>query len=264
VADRYTSRIGLLLEQPVADVGEIVAAARAAKDVDRASPVRGDGAVAQEVHWGGRMQRAVVRQVTDEDGAALLRAEAYIGADGLVVGLQRQAQLLQGLARQLKGQVVGVRDGSALTDRDLAWLHRVAIGAVASDDAVVAKADGEGTRWVHTHGAARFDVPDLELYGLNAAQVEPGIDALARVHDQLLRGGLATPLSLADGTPLRLVPVLDGWQHLPLDWPGVGRAGKDRGPGLDGPRATLSVLHKPRLGRYRTDLDGVLRALVTA
>ena len=30
--------------------------------------------------------------------------------------------------------------------------------------------EGEGTWWVHTHGAARFDVPDLELYGLARAQ----------------------------------------------------------------------------------------------
>jgi hypothetical protein len=59
-------------------------------------------AVAQEVHWGGRMQKAVVRHV-EADGRTLLRTEAYLGGEGLEHGMQRQAQLLQGLARELPG-----------------------------------------------------------------------------------------------------------------------------------------------------------------
>lgn len=257
MADRYTSRIALRLDGPADDLAEVVAAAKAAKDIDRHAPVRGSDGDAHEVHWGGRMQRAVVRRLT-EDGESWLRTETYVGDDGLVVGMQRQAKLLQALTRQLGQRVTGVRDLSAMQDRDVAWVNRVTIGAVATDDAIVTTVDGEGTRWARTHGAARFDVPDLELYGLRADHVEPATQALRHVHEQLLRGGLGAALSLPDGTPLRLVPVLEAWTHVPFDWPGVGRAGVERGPGLDGPRATLSVLHKPRLGRYKVDLEGVL------
>jgi hypothetical protein len=264
MAERYTSRIALVLDGPVEDVGEVVRAAGQVKDIDRASPVRGEGHLAQEVHWGGRMQKAVVRAVREDDGTALLRTEAYLGSDGLAGGMQRQAKLLQALARQLKGRVVGVRDHSAATERDVAWMNRVSIGAVSRDDAIVTVVDGEGTRWVRTHGAARFDVPDLELYGLNAGQIEPATQLLASVHEQLLRHGLTASLALPDGTPIYLVPVLEAWQHVPLDWPGVGRGGQERGEGLDGPRASLSVLHRPRLGRYKKDLQGVLDILATA
>jgi hypothetical protein len=264
MAERYTSRIALVLDGPVEDVGEVVRAAGQVKDIDRASPVRGEGHLAQEVHWGGRMQKAVVRAVREDDGTALLRTEAYLGSDGLAGGIQRQAKLLQALSRQLKGRVLGVRDVSAAAERDVAWMNRVAIGAVSRDDAIVTVVDGEGTRWVRTHGAARFDVPDLELYGLNAAQIEPATQLLASVHEQLLRHGLTASLALPDGTPIYLVPVLEAWQHVPLDWPGVGRGGQERGEGLDGPRASLSVLHRPRLGRYKKDLQGVLDILATA
>lgn len=258
MADRYTSRIALVLDAPLADVAEVVQAAGRAKDVDRGAPVRGSDGAAHEVHWGGRMQKAVVRALVDEDGVPLLRTETYIGSDGLVEGMRRQALLLQGLARQLPGRVQGVRDQSALTDRDEAWLHRLAIGVVTVEDAIVLGAEGEGTWWVRTHGAARFDVPDLELYGLSKAQVPGAEAALTHVHDQLLRGGIRAALSLPDGTPVYLVPVLEAWGHVPLDWPGVGRAGQDRGPGLDGPRASLSILKPPRFGRYKRDLAGVL------
>lgn len=261
--EQYTSRIALVLDQQVPHVGEVVNAAVAAGDIDRASPVRGDAQEAMEVHWGGKMQRAVVRRVTDErDEQPLLRTEAYLGGDGPKVGLQRQAALLQALSRHLRGQVTGVRDLSALVDRDEAWMNRVAIGAVDRDDAVISHAEGEGTWWVYTQGAARFDVVDLELYGLNKSQVEPAKEVLEHVHTQLLRGpGLKADLELPDGTPVYLVPVLDAWQHLPLDWPGIGKAGQDRGPGLDGPRATLSVLHKKRFGRYKKDFEGVIDRL---
>jgi len=263
VADRYTSQIALLLDARVDDVGAVVRAAVEAGDLDRSAPVRGEGALAQEVNWGGRMQKGVVRQLT-EDGEVLLRTETYLGSDGYTLGMQRQAQLLQALSRQLRGQVTGVRDLAAMTERDLAWVNRLAIGAVEPADAVVVVAEGEGTWWVRTHGAARFDVPDLELYGLIAADVPAAEVALRHVHEQLLASGITQDLTLPDGTPIYLIPVLEAWRHVSLDWPGVGRAGQNRGPGLDGPRATLSVLHPPRLGRYRKDLDGVLATLRTA
>ena len=262
MADRYTSRIALVLDAPVDDVGAIVSAARTAKDLDRSAPVRGEGAEAQEVHWGGRMERAVVRQVTSEsDGAALLRTETYIGADGVTIGMQRQATLLQALARQLVDRVQGVRDLSALAEHDTGWVNRLAIGMVEFDDAIRTAADGEGLWWVRTYGAARFDVPDLELYGLNRTQVIAAEELLAHVQEQLLQRGLKTELHLPDGREVYLVPVLEAWQRIPLDWPGVGKAGQDRGEGLDGPRATLSLLHPPRLGRYRKDFQGVIDAL---
>jgi hypothetical protein len=257
VADKYTSRIALVLDAPVEDLGEVVRAAGQAKDVDRGAPVRGSDGDAYEVHWGGRMQKAVVRTVA-EDGGPLLRTEAYIGGEGLVEGMRRQALLLQGLARQLRGRVRGVRDLSADTDRDEAWLNRLAIGVVRTEDAIVRRAEGEGTWWVRTHGAARFDVPDLELYGLSRAQVPGAEAALEHLHGQLLAGGLKADLMLPDGTAVYLVPVLEAWQHVPLDWPGVGRAGQNRGPTLDGPRASLSILRPPRFGRYKRDLAGVL------
>jgi hypothetical protein len=264
MADKYTSRIALILDAPLADVGEVVAAATSAGDIDRHAPV-GDGVEAREVNWGGRMGKGVVRALADdEDGAPLLRTEAYIGAEGLANGMMRQARLVQGLARALGSRVAGVRDVSARADHDLGWLNRMAIGAVEQDDAIHASVDGVGTHWVHTFGAARFDVPDLEIYGLARAQVDGAVEAVNHVHATLLAKGLKADLALPDGTPVYLVPVLEAWQHLSLDWPGVGRAGKERGPGLDGPRATLSVLHPPRLGKYKKDFKGVLAALPTA
>ncbi len=263
MADRYTSLVGLELDTPVDDVGALVRAAIDAGDLDRAAPVRDEGTVAQEVNWGGRMQKAVVRLFSDVD-PLLLRTETYVGADGLVQGLQRQVGLLEVLARRLDGSVRAVRDVSAMTTRDTAWMHRVAIGMVEQDDAIATTVEGEGTWWVRTHGAARFDVPDLELYGLHRDQVGPATALLTHVHAQLLDRGLRGNLTLGDGTPIHLVPVLEAWQHLPLDWPGIGRAGRDRGEGLDGPRATVSVLHRPRFGRYRRDFEGVLAALADA
>ncbi|MEX1177409.1 MAG: hypothetical protein WEB09_03010 [Nitriliruptor sp.] len=258
MVDKYTSRIALVLDGPVDDLGAIIAAAGRAKDVDRGGPVRGAEGAAFEVHWGGRMQKAVVRALDDVDGRPMLRTETYVGGDGLVEGIRRQAQLLQGLSRHLRGHVRGVYDQSAVTERDEAWMNRCAVGSVSLDDAVVFRADGEGTWWVRSHGLARFDVPDLELYGLSRAQVPGAEAALRHVSAQLLRGGMRAELSLPDGTPLYLVPVLEAWTHVPLDWPGVGRAGQDRGQGLDGPRASLSVLKRPRFGRYKRDLAGVL------
>lgn len=272
MAEQYTSRIALVLDEPVEHVGQIVDAAVKAGDIDRAGPVRGQPHEAMEVHWGGRMQRGVVRRVwsgadgtaddTATDGDPLLRTETLVAGDGFANGLQRQAKLLQALARQLPGRVRGVRDLSAVVDRDEGWIHRVAVGAVEPDDAIVLRADGEGTWWVRSHGAARFDVVDLELYGLAKAQVGAAEALLRYVHDQLFKGpGLKAQLAMPDGTPIYLVPVLEAWQHLPLDWPGIGKAGTPRGPGLDGPRATLSVLHAKRFGRYKKDFEGVLARL---
>lgn len=259
MADRYTSRMALVLDRPAPPVDDLVGRAGAAGDVDRGTPVRGEAAEAMEVNWGGRMQRAVVRRL-DEDGRHLLRVEAYVGDGGPREGVRRQVVLLQGLARHLDG-VTGVVDLEARTDHDLGWLNRAAVAGGDVRDLIAHEVDGTGVRWLHTHGAARFDVPDLELYGLSAGQVEPGSAALRHVHDQLLAHGLRAELALPSGEAVYLVPVLEAWQHCELEWPGVGRAGQDRGPGLDGPRATLSLLHRPRFGRYRTDLEGVREAL---
>ncbi len=259
MADRYTSQIALLLDQPAGPVDEIVKRAGAAGDIDRGTPVRGEGAEAMEVNWGGRMQRAVIRRVS-EDGRHLLRTEAYVGDGGPKDGIKRQVLLLQGLARHVEG-AAGVVDLEARVEHDLTWLNRAAVAGVPLDELISHEADGLGVKWLHTHGAARFDVPDLELYGLSAGQVDAASAALRQVHEQLLARGLESELSLPSGEPVYLVPVLEAWQHCDLDWPGVGRAGKDRGPGLDGPRATLSLLHKPRFGRYKVDLEGVREVL---
>ena len=143
-------------------------------------------------------------------------------------------------------------------------MTRVSAGVVEVGDTVVSivGAQAPPSGWVLTHGAARFGVPDLELYGVPAGAEEPAVAVLDRVAGQLVAGGLDAPLSLPDGTPLRLVPVLEVWPGLPASWPGLGRAGVDRGPGLDGPRATLSVFRRPRLGRHRLDLEGVRDRLV--
>lgn len=259
MADRYTSQIALVLDQPAGPVDELVKRAGAAGDVDRGTPVRGEGAEAMEVNWGGRMQRAVIRRLTEDD-RHLLRTETYVGDGGPKEGVQRQVLLLQGLARHVDG-VTGIIDLDARVEHDLAWLNRTAVAGGDVRELIAHEVDGTGMRWVHTHGAARFDVPDLELYGLSAGQVEAASVAFRHVHDQLLAGGLQVELSLPSGEPVYLVPVLEAWKHCQLEWPGVGRAGQDRGPGLDGPRATLSLLHKPRFGRYRTDLEGVREAL---
>jgi hypothetical protein len=257
------SVIGLVLDAPVDDVGALVKAVRAAGGIDRASANHGDGTEAQDVHWGGRMQRAVVRAV-DDDLGPMLRTEASIAGDGLVEGISRQAALLVALARALPERVRGVRDLSARVDRDLVWLTRLAAGVVEPDDAVVTATGAEpgaGGRstpgWVLTNGAARLGVPDLELYGVPEGCSASAHRMLAHVAGQLAAGGLGAPLALEDGTRVRAVPILEVWPTLPGGWPGLGRAGLDRGPGLDGPRATLSVLHRARFGRHRLDLDGV-------
>lgn len=263
--EQPSSLVALRLAAPVADVVALVASARAAGAIDRTAPVGGGGDAA-EVHWGGRIQRAVVRAVVDDDGAPLLRTEVAVAADGLVAGAARQAALLAALRPHAEAAVgvVGVLDLAARVERDLGWVDRVAAGGAGRADVVaevVEPAAGRRPGWVRTHGAARFGVPDLELYGLPPGAEAAAAAALGRVHDRLLAGGMAAALDLADGTPVRLVPVLEAWARLPLDWPGIGRAGTTRGPGLDGPRATLSVLHRPRLGRHRLDLAGVTARL---
>lgn len=262
MADRPTSLVALRLPAPVPDVGAVVAAARAAGDVDRTTP-RGDGRAAQEVLWGGRAQPAAIRALTDDDGVHLLRTEVAVGIDGVAADMARQAGLLAALARHVDG-VLGVRDLSARTDHDLDWVERAASGSAGRPDVTVAVTDpavGRTPGWIRTHGAARFGVPDLELYGLTPGTEHAAVTALGAVQDALLAGGMAAPLVLPDGTSVRLVPVLEAWARLPMGWPGIGRAGAVRGPGLDGPRATLSVLHRPRLGRHRLDLEGVLARL---
>ena len=259
MADKYTSRIALVLDRQVDDLPALVHAAIERGDIDRSSPVREQDDDALQVHWGGRMQRAVVRRIAED--RPMLRVEAYIGGEGVTAGMRRQAQLLQALARQLSGRIRAVADLETGEDHDEAWLARMAIGGGKRDDAIVVRSEGPGTHWVRTHGAARFDVPDLELYGLPRAAVPAAEAALPLVLDTLLAAGLAADLALPSGEPVYLVPVTEAWQHLPLDWPGVGRAGQDRGVGLDGPRATLSLLHKPRFGRYRRDFKGVIQAL---
>lgn len=267
------SAIALVLDRRVEHVGAVVADARAGGGIDRATPRHGDGAEAQDVHWGGRMQRAVVRTV-EEGAAPMLLTEVGIAGDGFADGLARQAALLLALARALPGRVRAVRDLSARIDRDEAWLTRVAAGVVGTSDAVVAVrgdaavggaphvgGDRNGREWVLTHGAARLGVPDLELYGIANGASDAALAELEHVAGLLAYGGIGTPLALRDGTAVRLVPVLEVWSTLPAAWPGPGRAGVDRGPGLDGPRATLSVLHRPRLGRHRLDLDGVRERL---
>ena len=263
MAEQLPSRLALALSDPVDDLAALVARARSAGGIDRANPLAG-GSSQFEVHWGGRMQRAVVRALADEDGVALLRTEATIGADGLHGGMVRHAQLLEAFAEVLEGaRVTEVRDLSARAQHEAAWLSRIARGEVVLEDGVRSVVAGEGpVRWIHTHGAARFGVPDLELYDLaDGIVVDHALGVLRGVLGQLLEGGIGALLTLPGGPRVRLIPVLEAWPRLPLELPGVGRAGVDRGPGLGGPRATLSIHHRPRLGRHRLDPDGVSRWL---
>lgn len=261
MADKYTSKMALIVPAPPADLQQILTAAVDAKALDRVTPVSGSDGQACEVAWGGRMQRAVVRVVSEAD-ESLIRVEAYIGQDGFPAGFTRQAQLLEAIAAQLD-TVVGVTDQAAQAAHDRAWLGRIAAGESELADAITTMVDGTGVRWAFTHGAARFGVPDLELYGLTRDEVEPACDVLRHIHQQLIDRGITTGLSLPSGEPVYLVPVRDAWMKLSLDWPGIGRAGQVRGVGLDGPRATLSLLHPKRLGRFRQDFTGVRRTLTS-
>jgi hypothetical protein len=259
VADKYTSKMALVVTALPGNLAELLHGCIAGTVIDRVAPVAGSDGEACEVAWGGRMQRAVVR-VLHEDGQALIRTEAYIGQDGFPAGFHRQAQLLEAIATHVDG-VVAVRDMGAFAVHDRDWLQRVAAGHFGVSDALVTAVEGTGVRWAFTHGAARFGVPDLELYGLTRDEVEPACAALEHVHQQLITRGIGAALTLPSGVPVYLVPVRDAWMKLSLDWPGIGRAGQVRGVGLDGPRATLSVLHPKRFGRYRQDFAGVRQSL---
>lgn len=259
MADAPTSRLGLVLGRPV-DLDAPIAAARDRGGIDRASPLASDPDGAREVHWGGRLQRAVVR-IVEDDGASVLRVEGVVATEGWRGGLAHQARLLAALAGALDAigaPSVAVRDLSARRERDPDWLERAAAGALEAPEAVgLDVADGPRS-WLATHGVARFGVPDLELYGVPEERVGHASAILLHVLALLLDGGLSAPLDDGAGRPLRLVPVLEAWPRLPIDWPGVGRGGRVRGPGLDGPRATLSLLRRRRLGSHPIDLAGVL------
>lgn len=259
MTDAAPSRLALVLASPLDDVAAVAEALRAAGAIDRAGAIGPDPSRAQEVHWGGRMQRAAVRALLDdEDGEPLVRVETVVATDGWAGGMRRQAQLVAALVHVLGDAVVGVRDLSARAARDLGWLAALAEGRIAPDDVITVDVTGAPRTWMATHGAHRFGVPDIELYGVAPAMVDEGVALVRRTVAALLDGGLGAALSTERGVALRLVPVLEVWRHLPLEWPGVGRAGLDRGPGLDGPRATLSVLRRARLGRHPIDLEGVL------
>lgn len=263
MADKYTSKIALVLSAPAGPIDKLVEVAIAAGDIDRATPVRDEGTEAMEVNWGGRMQRAVIRRVTSDDGRHMVRTEAYIGDRGPRQGIKRQAGLLQVLARHLDA-VTAVVDLDAEVEHELAWLHATVVSGSTLAETVGHSVEGTGLRWVHTHGAARFDIPDLELYAVSAGRVEAASAALRHVHEQLLVGGLTADLTMADGVPVYLVPVRQAWLHCEMGWPGVGRAGEDRGPGLNGPRASLSLLHRPRFGKFKVDLSGFVDALAVS
>ena len=262
MADAPTSRIALATGDPV-DLDGVVMAAREGGAIDRSSPLASDPEAAREVHWGGRLQRAVLR-IVEEDGASLLRVETVVADEGWRGGLAHQARLVVGLADALAtlGRPAStVHDLSARRVRDRAWLARAAEGALDAEAAVGIDVVSGPRSWLAVHGAARFGVPDLELYGVPGDRTERARSLLLRVQAALLEGGLGARIDDGSGRPLRLVPVLRAWPRLPLDWPGVGRGGRTRGPGLDGPRATLSLLHRPRLGRHRIDLAGVIAGL---
>lgn len=259
MADKYTSKMALVVPELPIDLKQVLEGAIGSKTIDRVTPVAGSDGRACEVAWGGRMQRAVVRAMS-EAGQWLIRVEAYIGQDGFPAGFARQAQLLEGLASQLE-TVICIRDLAKQTTHDRDWLRRIAAGDARLDDAITTVLEGSGVRWAFTHGAARFGVPDLELYGLTRDEVEPACAVLPHIHRQLMERGLTTALVLPTGEAVCLVPVRDAWMKLSLDWPGIGRAGQVRGEGLDGPRATLSLLHPKRFGRYRQDFVGVRQTL---
>lgn len=262
MADAPTSRLGLVLARPV-ELDAVVAAARAIGGIDRSSPLASDPGAAHEVHWGGRLQRAVLRLVEDE-GASLLRVEGVVATEGWRGGLAHQARLVSALVDALEtlGHApLAVRDLSARRDRDPAWLGGAVAGTLRASEVVGVDVVVGERAWLATHGAARFGVPDLELYGVPSGRVDRGRELLLHVQASLLERGLSAALDDGSGRALRLVPVLEAWPRLPIEWPGVGRGGRLRGPGLDGPRATLSLLRPRRLGRHPVDLAGVVGAL---
>ena len=110
MADKYSSLVAVTLDAPCEDVELIVKAAGQVGDVDRAAAVRGTPKEAMEVHWGGRMQKAVVRALEGADGTPLLRTETYVGSDGLTDGMQRQAQLLP--TSRLAGKTAALKRSS--------------------------------------------------------------------------------------------------------------------------------------------------------
>lgn len=259
MAEGPTSRVGLVLAEPV-DLDAVVMAARDDGGIDRCSPLASDPTAAREVHWGGRLQRAVLRGIED-DGAWVLRVEGIVATEGWRGGLAHQARLVTALwraAEALGAPPIAVRDLSARRERDGDWLSRGVHGALAVDEVLGLDVVPGPPAWLATHGVARFGVPDLELYGVPAERLPLARDLLLHVAGTLLEGGLAAPLDDGAGRPLRLVPVLEAWPRLPIDWPGIGRGGRTRGPGLDGPRATLSVLTRRRFGRHPLDLAGVM------
>lgn len=262
MADAPTSRLGLVVPGPI-DLDAVLAEARSRGGIDRASPLASDPAAAREVHWGGRLQRAVVRVVEDE-GTTVLRAEAIVASEGWRNGIAHQARLLVALVDALgaAGVVVGpVRDLSARRERDPAWLGAALADALTVPHVVGIDVVPGPDSWLAVHGAARFGVPDLELYGVPADRIDRARALLLHVQATLLDGGLGAPLDDGAGSALRLVPVLEAWTRLPIDWPGVGRGDRVRGPGLDGPRATLSRLRRRPFGRLPLDLAGVIDGL---
>lgn len=256
--DAPPSRLALALTEGVA-LDALVGEALAARAIDRAAPLAADPGSAHEVHWGGRMQRAVLRvQPDDHDpDRRLLVVATLVAGEGWRRGLAHQARLVGALADVLGAGSRGVRDLSARTARDDDWLAAAAEGTSAPADVVGLVSEGDRLRWIATHGAARFGVPDLELYGVPADRQQRGEAAILAVLGRLLDGGLGADIATPDGRPLRLVPVLEVWPRLDPTWPGVGRIGRVRGPGLDGPRATLSVVRRTRFGRLPLDLAGV-------
>jgi hypothetical protein len=262
VADAPGSRLALVLDDAV-DLDAVITGAREVGALDHAAPLASDPSRAREVRWGGRLQRAVVRVVPDGDDL-LLRVETLVATEGWRAGLAHQARLVADLAQVVAAGAAAtpvVRDLSARRDRDRGWLERAAAGELAVAEAVGIDVEPGRWSWLAGHGAARFGVPDLELYGVPVERIAAAESLLVHVVGALLERGLGAPLDDGRGRALRLVPVLEAWQHLPVERPGVGRAGRVRGPGLDGPRATLSVLHRRRLGRHRLDLTGVVDAL---
>jgi hypothetical protein len=80
--------------------------------------------------------------------------------------------------------------------------------------------EGKSGIWLHTHGLPRLGLPEVELLGLEASDVQEGYDLIDAVVDVVFGGGEPDPdgvVTVGEELEVRLVPLKDAIPVLPAE-----------------------------------------------
>lgn len=179
------------------------------------------------------------------DGPELARARKarwLLGVETVLDGRhpQRSFQtLLRVLAEATVPGIVAVYDDNALAVRSGEAVAAIAAGLVAPRARWLYAAhtvEGGGRHWVHTHGLARFSLPELDLLDVAAEQLTEAHDLVDTMVEALISGmwpDAQGRMLIGDDLPIRALRLGEGVAHFPPGIPG-GKTDRVDGAGEHG------------------------------